>query len=69
MKLDEMKALQVPELEDKISDWKRELIVLRVQADIQKKAEKVHMFRLLRKQVARAYTLIRQKQIEEMMRG
>jgi ribosomal protein L29 len=69
MKLDEMKPLKISQLEDKIFEWKRDLVVLRVQSNIQKKVEKVHMFRLLRKQIARGYTLIRQKQIEEMMRG
>ncbi len=69
MKLDEMKPLKISELKDKIFEWKRELVVLRVQSDIQKKVEKVHMFKLLRKQIARGYTLIREKQIEEIMRG
>jgi ribosomal protein L29 len=69
MKLNEMKPLNISQLEDKIFEWKRELVVLRVQSDIQKKVEKVHMFKLLRKQIARGYTLIREKQIEEIMRG
>lgn len=62
MKLEDMKALEVKQIEDLISEWKQELFKLRVNASIQKKAEKSHMFSLLRKRIARGYTVVRQKQ-------
>ncbi len=61
MKLEEMKSLSNDQLEDKIGDWKNEILKLKIDASLQKKSEAPHKFKLLRKQIARAFTLIKQK--------
>jgi ribosomal protein L29 len=61
MKLEEMRGLDQKQLEDKISDWRKELLKERVVANRNKKASKPHIFPKLKKQIARAYTLINQK--------
>lgn len=65
MKWNEMKTLSNEQLEDKIADWKNELYKAKVSASMQKKVEKTHVFPQLRRQIARAYTLIKQKQMQE----
>ena len=57
MTLDEIKKLNNEELEKHIADWKTELTKLRVTAMMQKKADKPHMFKLLKRRIARAYTV------------
>lgn len=64
MKFEEMKTMSKEQLEDKIEDWNQELFKLNVAKDLEKKAEKPHMFSLLKKQIARAKTLMRQKNSE-----
>lgn len=61
MNWDELKALETSQLEDKIKEWSLERFKLKVKARKEKKVEKPHMFPLLRKQVARAKTLIQQR--------
>ena len=57
MTLDEIKKLNNDELIKHIVDWKKELMKLRVSAMMQKKAEKPHMFKVLKKRIARAHTV------------
>ena len=57
MTLDEMKKLNSDELQKHIQDWKKELTKLRVTAMMQKKADKPHMFKELKRRIARAHTL------------
>lgn len=57
MTLDEIKKLNNEELEKHITDWKKELMKLRVSAMMQKKADKPHMFKVLKKRIARAHTM------------
>ncbi len=64
MSLEELKSKSVPDLHDQIDLWREEYTRLKIVANLQKKAEKPHMFRLLKKQTARAMTLIKQKQME-----
>lgn len=63
MKVDEMKTLSVEQLGDAILDWQKELFALSVRLNREKKAEKPHMFKELRKRIARARTFIRQKEL------
>ena len=62
--LEEMKGMSIQDLMDQIDSWKVEYVKDSFEADLQKKVAKPHRFRLLRKQIARARTLIRQKQME-----
>lgn len=57
MTLDEIKKLSGDELEKHIADWKDELTKLRVAAMMQKKADKPHMFKELKRRIARAHTI------------
>ena len=66
MKFEEMKTLSEEKLIDHINDWKKELFKISVAKDREKKAAKPHMFTELKKRVARANTLIRQKKSEEV---
>jgi len=60
MNLDEMKKLSTEQLIDLVGDTRKELFKLSVNASLEKKAEAPHKFKLLRKQIARANTLITQ---------
>ncbi len=62
MKLEEMRGLDQKQLENQIAGWKGELLKERVIANRNKKAKTPHIFPKLKKQIARAYTLIIQKQ-------
>ncbi len=62
--LEELRSKSVQALQDQIDLWREEYTKLKIEANLQKKAEKPHMFRFLRKQTARAMTLIKQKQME-----
>jgi ribosomal protein L29 len=62
MKLEEMRGLDQKQLENQIAGWKGELLKERVAANRNKKAKTPHIFPKLKKQIARAYTLIIQKQ-------
>lgn len=64
MKLEEMRGLDQKQLENQILDWRAELLKERVVANRNKKAKKPHLFPKLRKQIARAYTLINQKRAQ-----
>ena len=64
MKFEEMKTLSGDQLSDVVGDWRKELLKLSIDASLQKKAESPHKFKLLRKQIARALTLLKQKQME-----
>ena len=64
MRLEELRSKSVQGLQDQIDLWREEYIKLKIAANLQKKAEKPHMFGLLKKQVAQAMTLIKQKQME-----
>ena len=57
MTLDEMKNLSRDELAKHIQDWKKELAKLRIAAMMQKKADKPHMFKEIKRRIARAHTL------------
>lgn len=59
MTLDEIKNLKTDELEKNIIEWKKELMKLRVSAMMQKKADKPHMFKVIKKRIARAHTVKR----------
>lgn len=59
MTLDEIKKLSNEELEKHIVDWKKELMKLRITAMMEKKADKPHMFKVLKKCIARAHTVRR----------
>ncbi|MBS0584819.1 MAG: 50S ribosomal protein L29 [Verrucomicrobia bacterium] len=61
MEWEKLKELEPQQLEDQIRSWQKERFQLRVEASRQKKMEKPHHFQAIRKQIARAYTLIRQK--------
>jgi len=61
MKLEEMRGLDTKQLAGQIADWKAELFKERVTANRNKKAKKPHLFTQLKRQIARAYTLINQK--------
>ena len=62
--LEELKSKSVKDLQDQIDLWKTEYVKLRISANMQKKSDKPHMFGYLKKQIARAMTLIKQKQME-----
>jgi len=57
MTFDEIKKLSEKELESNIIAWKKELMKLRVAAMMEKKADKPHMFKELKKRIARAHTV------------
>lgn len=57
MEFEEIKKLTNDQLEMKIYDWKKELTKLRIQSMIEKKAEKPHMFKKLKKYIAQAQTV------------
>jgi len=57
MTLDEIKKLSNEQLEKLIIDTKQELMKMRVSAAMQKKADKPHMFKILKKRIARAHTV------------
>lgn len=57
MTLDEIKKLSNDELETHIMEWRKELMKLRVAAMMQKKADKPHMFKVIKKRIARAHTV------------
>ena len=59
MTLDEIKNLKTDELEKKIIEWKKELMKLRITAKMQKKTEKPHMIKVIKKRIARAHTVKR----------
>jgi ribosomal protein L29 len=59
MTLDEIRNLKTDELEKKIIEWKKELMKLRVSANKRKTAEKPHMFKMIKKTIARAHTVKR----------
>ena len=64
MKARELKDLSVGELKDKLQDLRKRLMEL----NFQKKTahiEKPHLFRELKKDLARIYTLLREKKDEE----
>lgn len=65
MTLDEIKKLSKEELESNIVSWKKELMKLRVAAMMEKKADKPHMFKVLKKRIARAHTVRQAMQGEE----
>ena len=62
MKLEEMRQLEIEELQKDIEKWKKEFFVEKMAASREKKAKKPHIFSFLRKRIARAYTVIRQKE-------
>ncbi len=66
MKLEEMRGLDQKQLEDQILGWRAELLKERVIANRNKKAKKPHLFPKLKRQIARAYTLINQKMSREV---
>jgi len=61
MKLEEMRGLDEKQLVGQITGWRKELLKQKVVANRNKKAAKPHLFALLRKQIAQAYTVISQK--------
>jgi ribosomal protein L29 len=65
MTLDELKKLSSEELENSILDMKKELMKLKVASMIEKKTEKPHLFKVLRKRIARAHTVRREKAQKE----
>lgn len=60
MKFEEMRSLDTKQLESHIATWKAELFKERVIVNRSKKAKKPHIFAQLKKQIARANTLINQ---------
>ena len=64
MKLEEMQTMEQLQLFDQVEEWKKELLKLRIEASIQKKAESPHKFKELRRNIARALTVNRQKEME-----
>ena len=62
--LDDYKELDVDELEEETLKLKRELYHLHTQKQMEKKAEKPHRFRQLRRDIARIKTLVQQKRDE-----
>ncbi len=64
MKLQEMLGLDQKQLESQIEGWRAELFKERVNANRNKKAAKPHVFPKLRRQIARAFTLINQRKAE-----
>ncbi len=63
MKKEEMRSLPVEELEGQINKWKKELFKLSVKASVEKRAEKPHLAGEIRRRIARAHTIITQKQL------
>ncbi|MCH9621256.1 MAG: hypothetical protein S4CHLAM20_06740 [Chlamydiia bacterium] len=66
MTFDEIKNLSNEELEKNIVEWKKELMKLRVAAMMEKKADKPHMFKVLKKRIARAHTVRTMAKREEI---
>ncbi len=64
VELEEMKKMSLKELEDQVDLWRTEYTNITFNANLQKKAEKPHMFNLLRKQIARAKTVVKLKQMQ-----
>ena len=64
MNIKEMKTMSIKDLEEKINLFRDEYTKTAFEANLQKKAEKPHKFKLLKRQIARAKTVIKQKQIE-----
>ncbi len=62
MKFSEMKTLTSRQLLDFVDNCKEDLFKKRVVMSLHKKCEHPHKFKILRKQIARAHTLIRQNQ-------
>lgn len=62
--LEEMKGMSEKDLIDQIDLWKSELTKITFESNLQKKADKPHMFKYLKKQIARAKTVARQKQMQ-----
>jgi len=61
MKLEEMRKLSLEELKCRVVNWKADLLKEFVTAGRNKKAKYPHKFPQLKKQIARAYTLLREK--------
>ena len=57
MKFEDIKKLTKEDLEGHINDWKKQLVKLRIKSMLEKKAEKPHLFKELRKRIARAHTV------------
>jgi ribosomal protein L29 len=66
MTLDEIKKLSKEALEKHIIDWKKDLMKLRISAKIQKKADKPHMFKEIKRRIARAHTQRRALETKEV---
>lgn len=61
---EEMKSKSTKDLENQIDLWKDELTKITFESNLQKKAEKPHLFKRLKRQIARAKTLIREKEMQ-----
>lgn len=61
---EEMKSKSTKDLENQIDLWKDELTKITFESNLQKKAEKPHLFKHLKRQIARAKTLIREKEMQ-----
>ena len=64
MKLEELRSLSIEELTEKVGTLKKELFDLRMKASAGK-LEKSHQFGIVRKDLARALTLIKERQAQE----
>lgn len=63
-KVEELKNLSRSELEEKISNLKKELFELKTLAK-SARIEKPHRIRLIRKDIARIFTLLKEKEREQ----
>lgn len=61
---EEMKSMSDKDLENKIDLWRDELTKITFESNLQKKADKPHLFKHLKKQIARAKTAIREKRMQ-----
>lgn len=64
MKIEDIRKLSKEQLLDLVNDSRKELLKLAINASLEKKATAPHKFKLLRKQIAQANTILTQKELQ-----
>ena len=68
MSINDLRELSISELENKVSELKKELMQSRFSLATSK-VEDTSIFRKIKKQIAQATTVLNQKKIEDMMKA
>lgn len=65
MDKEEIRQATKEQLLTNVENWKKEIIKLKIQRSRDRKSDKPHMFKELRKNIARAYTFMQQKTVKQ----